>query len=255
MGQWSSAAIGIWEADSKVLSVAFSPDGTRIVSGCGDETIRVWDARTGDTVAGPFKGHTNWVRSVAFSPDDTRIVSGSDDHTIRVWDARTGDTVAEPFKGHTGFVCSIAFSPDGMRIVSGSYDHTIRVWDARTGDTVAGPFKGHTDSVASVAFSPDGTRIVSGSYDQTIQVWDADNASLSSHYLHSEPLSMDDFTFEQNGWITDASHKVLFFWISPNFRNQLPFPCNTLVIGPQGTTLIDYCGLCIGKTWSNCYLS
>jgi WD40 repeat protein len=149
----------------------------------------------------------------------------------------------------------VAFSPDGTRIASGSDDHTIRVWDARTGDTVAGPFKGHTGWVISVGFSPDGTRIVSGSDDQAIRVWDAvpNNASLSSHHLHRDTLFMHNFTFEQNGWIT--AHKLLLFWISPHIRNQLPFPYNTLVIGPQGTTLIDYCGLCIGEAWSDCYLS
>ena len=30
-----------------VTSVAFSPDGTRIVTGSGDQTAKVWDARTG----------------------------------------------------------------------------------------------------------------------------------------------------------------------------------------------------------------
>ena len=58
MEQWPSAAIGIWETDSKVNSVAFSPDGMHIVSGSSYQTIQVWDACTGDTVAGPFKGHT-----------------------------------------------------------------------------------------------------------------------------------------------------------------------------------------------------
>jgi WD40 repeat protein len=145
--------------------------------------------------------------------------------TIRVWDACTGDTVAGPFKGHTNSVSSVAFSPDGMRIVSGSHDQTIRVWDAHTGDTVAGPFKGHTMSVTSVAFSPDGTRIVSGSDDQTIRVWDARTgdavpendmsigASLLCH-LHSDIPSIENFTFEQNGWIT--AHNVhLFLDITP----------------------------------------
>jgi WD40 repeat protein len=223
------------------------------------------NARTGETVAGPFKRHRDSVSSVAFSPDGTRIVSGSKDQTIRVWDARTGKTVAGPFKGHTHWVWSVAFSPDGMRIVSGSQDQTIRVWDARTGETVVGPFKGHTYSVLSVAFSPDGMRIVSGSNDRTIRIWNAYstnavaendisiNAPLLSLHLHSDIPSMDNFTFEQNGWIT--VHNVPFFWISPHFRNQLPYPRNTLVIGPQGTTLIDYCRLCIGNVWSDCYIS
>ena len=132
---------------SEVFSVAFSPDGVRIVSGSVDKTIRLWDARTGDTVAGPFKGHTD---SVSFSPDGMHIVSGSGDHTIRVWDAHTGDTVTRPFKGHTNSVRSVAFSLDGTSIVSGSIDQTIRIWDARTGNTVAGPFIGHKFSLVGL---------------------------------------------------------------------------------------------------------
>ena len=69
-----------------VLSVAFSPDGTRIASGSFDETVRVWDPETGKLVAGPFEGHSHWVHSVAFSPDGTRIASGSEDRTVRIWD-------------------------------------------------------------------------------------------------------------------------------------------------------------------------
>ena len=76
---------GIW-----VRSVAFSSDGTRIVSGSSDQTIRVWDAATGQQVGEALRGHENQVNSVAFSSDGTRIVSGSSDQTIRVWDAPTG---------------------------------------------------------------------------------------------------------------------------------------------------------------------
>jgi WD40 repeat protein len=73
-----------------VSSVAYSPDGTHIVSGSHDKTIRVWNATTGQSVAGPFQGHTSSVSSVAYSPDGTHIVSGSRDNTIRVWNASTG---------------------------------------------------------------------------------------------------------------------------------------------------------------------
>jgi hypothetical protein len=72
--------------------VAFSPDGQHVVSTSGDRVIRVWNAMTGETAAGPFTGHTGYVWSVAFSPDGQHIVSGSDDRTIRVSNVTIGKT-------------------------------------------------------------------------------------------------------------------------------------------------------------------
>src|SRR6266702_1610434 len=133
LSHWPSSELVISNGGGCVPSIALSPDGRRIVSGSDDGTIRVWNATTGETEAGPFTGHTGLVLSVAFSSDGQRIVSGSYDRTIRVWNATTGETEAGPFTGHMGLVLSVAFSPDGQRIVSGSDDRTIRVWDATTG--------------------------------------------------------------------------------------------------------------------------
>jgi WD40 repeat protein len=69
-----------------VLSVSFSPDGTRIASGSHDQTIRLWDASTGEELQ-TLKGHTSGVSIVAFSPNGKRIVSGGRDKTLKVWDA------------------------------------------------------------------------------------------------------------------------------------------------------------------------
>ena len=58
-------------------SVAYSPDGTKIISGSGDKTIKIWDANTGECLQ-TFKGHSGTVSSVAYSPDGTKIISGSE---------------------------------------------------------------------------------------------------------------------------------------------------------------------------------
>ena len=72
-----------------VVSVSFSPDGTHVVSGSWDTTIRVWDVRTGKEVMMPFKRHTSKATSVDFSSDGTRIVSGFGNNAIQVWYVRT----------------------------------------------------------------------------------------------------------------------------------------------------------------------
>jgi len=72
-----------------VWSVSYSPDGSRIVSGSDDQTVRVWETVTGQQLL-CLQGHDGQVSSVSYSPDGSRIVTGSHDQTVRVWDAVTG---------------------------------------------------------------------------------------------------------------------------------------------------------------------
>ncbi|CCM00585.1 uncharacterized protein FIBRA_02621 [Fibroporia radiculosa] len=174
MKVWPSLQKVIYGHTEEVCSVAISHDGRQIVSGSFDNTIRVWDADTGQQLGPPLRGHTNSVRSIVISHDGRRIVSGSRDKTIRIWDADTGQQLGLPLRGHMSWVTSVVISCDGRWIVSGSADKTIRVWDANTGQQLGLSLEGHTDCVTSVAISHDGRRIVSGSYDNTIRVWTVD---------------------------------------------------------------------------------
>jgi WD40 repeat protein len=54
----------------QVRAVAYSPDGTRIVSGSLDRTVRVWDVAAGEEIM-VLGGHTQWINTVAYSPDGT----------------------------------------------------------------------------------------------------------------------------------------------------------------------------------------
>jgi len=88
---WDSDALGLLSEKTNahggfIISVAFSPDGTKIVSGSGDKTIKVWDLGKLEMLSEKTNAHSHFVASVAFSPDGTKIVSGSWDKTIKVWD-------------------------------------------------------------------------------------------------------------------------------------------------------------------------
>ncbi|KIJ26367.1 hypothetical protein M422DRAFT_272569 [Sphaerobolus stellatus SS14] len=215
-GKWPAMELTLTGHQAGINSVSFSPDREKVVSGSSDQTIRIWNAHTGELVSGPFQGHTGRVSSVAFSPDGERVVSGSDDQTIRIWNARTGEHVCGPFQGHTDSVRSIAFSPDGERVVSGSSDQTIRIWNSHTGELVTGPFQGHTDWVGSVAFSPDGERVVSGSSDQTIQIWNACTGELVSGPFQGHTGWVRSVVFSPDGErvVSGSSDQTIRIWNS-----------------------------------------
>jgi WD40 repeat protein/tRNA A-37 threonylcarbamoyl transferase component Bud32 len=222
-----------------VTSVAFSPDGNRLASGSEDETVKVWDAQTGQEIL-VLKGHTGAVWSVAFSPDGKHIVSGSADSTVKVWDAQAGKEVLA-LKGHTLEVHSVAFSPDGKRIASGEDFKTVKVWDAQTGQEVLA-LKGHTLHVRSVAFSPDGKRLASGSWDDTVRVWDAQSGQqLLALKGHIGPVT--SVAFSPDGQrLASGSRDQVRVWDAQSGQQLLTLkghtgPVTSVAFSPDGQCL------------------
>jgi len=156
-----------------------------IISGSGDNTIKIYDKNTGETTK-TLEGHTDWVLSIAsIRLVNKFIVSGSADNSIKLWNFTTGECFSTLI-GHSDWVKSVAVYNNvlginsnmtnylGSRIVSGSMDHTIKIWDYKT---CLQTLEGHTDSVNSVAIyktpdNPKGYLIISGSTDSTVKIWD-----------------------------------------------------------------------------------
>jgi WD40 repeat protein len=166
-----------------ITCLAYSLDGTRIVTCSGLGMVKEWDAQTGKLLPLALKGHKGTVRSVTFSAYSQRIVTGGADGSVRVWDARTGTSLLD-LKGYLGSIESVAIDPDGTRIVAAERESgvgarrsdkktadAVSVWDARPSKPHL-TLKGSTGLITDMTFSPDGTRIVTGGSDGTAKVWD-----------------------------------------------------------------------------------
>ncbi|KAG2340650.1 WD40 repeat-like protein [Suillus weaverae] len=242
---WPAVQTVLRHTDS-VLSVSFSPDSTRIVTGLADKTVRLWDAATGHPVGEPLRGHTDCVNSVSFSPDGTRIVTGSWDKTVRLWDAATGQAVGEPLRGHTHSVNSVSFSPDGTRIVTGSRDSTVRLWDAATGQPVGEPLRGHTHPVWSASFLPDGARIVTGSEDKTVRLWNAVTGQPVGEPFRGHADSVNSVSFSPDGTriVSGSRDKTVRLWdaatgqaVGEPLRGHTD-SVNSVSFSPDGTRIV-----------------
>ena len=151
-----------------ILSLAFSPDGSKLASGSADTTVRLWDASAGKPLY-ELTGHTDLVTSVAFNADGSVLASGSADGSIWLWDPDTGEQ-QNALEGYDVPVLSLAFSPTENILASGRADNLIQLWnmDKRI---LQNTFEGHTDWILSLAFSLDGSTLASGSADTTVRLW------------------------------------------------------------------------------------
>jgi WD40 repeat protein/energy-coupling factor transporter ATP-binding protein EcfA2 len=199
--------------DGAVLSAAYSPDGSRIVTAVTAEygyvnTLRIWDAASAKEIA--VLRHGGKVNSVAFSPDGSRIVTASG-NTARIWDTASAKEIAV-LRGHDYDLQSAAFSPDGSRIVTASWDKTARIWDAASAKEIA-VLRGHDYAVNSAAFSPDGSRIVTASWDKTARIWDAATAKeIAILRGHDDRVWSAAFSPDGSRIVTASMDKTARIW-------------------------------------------
>jgi WD40 repeat protein len=189
-----------------VVSVAFSPDDTRLVT-VADGTATLWDTAAGNEIAS-LDGQASVV---AFSPDSSLLAAAGENGVLGLWDASSGDDVGTMSVAGDG---QLAFSPDGTLIASTdgfdaqlwnvasrdqiatfpvpvadrgqiedvafgtgrpllatSAGNTVTLWDLETGAESA-TLVDATVGIGSVDLSPDGTKVAAIRDDGTVAIWD-----------------------------------------------------------------------------------
>jgi WD40 repeat protein len=166
----------------KALHVAYSPDGTRVVTAGSDAELgsaKVWDVKSGTSRL--LVGHKDYVVSASWSADSKRIVTGGGgrDKSVNLWDADSGRLLAS-FSGHQEDVEAVAFFPGGSRLISASEDRTIKVWDIAERHVLLTAIGFGDDGY--VSFTPEGCYAGSSGIESRLSIFNG------SRY---EPMSLD----------------------------------------------------------------
>ncbi|CAE6498821.1 unnamed protein product [Rhizoctonia solani] len=197
---------------SSINFLTISSDGSRIISGANDNTVRIWDSQTGAQTGGNLTGHSGYVYCVAISPDKARIVSGSYDKTLRLWDTTTYRNTNT--YQHTSIVRRTGFSPDGTRIAFASDDYKLYLMDPATFRVIGSAFHGHSGVVNCMVFSPDGGHIASASSDCAVIMWDTKTYSRTSQSFPGHTSSVQSVAFSHCGTqlVSGASNGSMRVW-------------------------------------------
>jgi WD40 repeat protein len=159
-----------------IVDVAPIINGRRLISASLDDTLKVWDSKTGKVLM-TLRGHSLGVYSVSVSANGRRAISASLDKSLKLWDLKTGREIATIRAAHARGIACVVISADGRQAISASWDKTLKLWDLERRISLR-TFKGHSKQVNAVAVSADWKIAVSASEDGTLRVWSVDTGSI-----------------------------------------------------------------------------
>jgi WD40 repeat protein len=155
--------------EGRVGALAISSDGKFLATGGLDNTVRVWDVRSGKELH-KLEFSTPGTRAVSFAPDGTALAALGARGTACLWKLPSGVEVRRfPGCGREGH--SLVFSPDRKVLACAGDFGVIQLRETATGEDVT-PTRGHVGGICALAFAPDGKSVISAGWEGSARLWE-----------------------------------------------------------------------------------
>jgi tricorn protease-like protein len=229
---------------SQATSVAFSPDGKTLATGCADQKIRIWDGATFKEKQ-QLPGLQGRVTHVLYGQDGKTMIGGTQNGMIWTWDLDSGQQRMAMHSGH-GSAAALAISADGRNLASGGADRRVFIRDISNGNFLR-LFHGHVGAITAVALSPDGARLATASADKSFRLWDMNSGQQVSKTDTTQDGGFQAITFSPDGKrLATGAKDTVQIWDARNAKEQfkiegLKGAVNAVAFSRDGKMLASAC--------------
>lgn len=194
----TGAVHGVIKCDGRVFSAAFDRSGRRVVLGCENGTVRIWDLANCVSKF-QFGVKEGEISALAQHPTKSEVIAArtkdsahsekqSGQPRVDVFDLKSPGRPRKILI-HDDWLTSIDYSPDGNRIASGSLDRTVAICDSVSGRLLHS-FAGHDAAVTGVAFLNEGKSIASASEDSHVRLFEIDQGTVKAQWNARSPVRL-----------------------------------------------------------------
>ncbi len=197
--------------EPSVRALAYSNDGTMLVSAGERGDVTAWDARTMTPIGRVALGLPLPRATMVFTPDDRRLVMADATGALHVWNTSDWSVAACPEPVPTNPI-NARLSRDGSLYALTGASGCITVYDTRDW-SIAWRCIGHRGDVNAVAFSPDSATLITGGADEHLRFWDArTGAPQGSSWAHAQLVGACDWSPDGNWIVTGGTDRLVRVW-------------------------------------------
>ncbi|MBX5450222.1 serine/threonine-protein kinase [Thermogemmatispora sp.] len=185
---------------ARVASLAWASHGRYLASSSQDESVQVWDSRSGETLL-VQRGLSLEAPAIAWSPDGRYLAmtDGLLSEVVQVLAVLPHEAQAARFQSPAGAryeglserILALAWSPDGKYLAAAGEERVVLVWEVATRRIIC-TYRGHHGSIAALAWSPDSRQLASGGEDRTVHVWEpatTTGSNIRIYYGHHDKVN------------------------------------------------------------------